>query len=129
MYPVVLGETGVHQVCQWVLTFSFMHLYVLCGDVAPGGAWVGGRGRSSTGEAKIRNVWKLEWRNLVQRNLAPILKCHCRVWYKLPACGTRTMAMVISYGPLVGCCYFLQLLAGCLDGPYPLEAVGACQER
>ena len=35
------------------------------------------------------------------------------------------MVVVISYGPLVGCCYFLPLLDGCLDrGSYFVEAVG-----
>ena len=34
------------------------------------------------------------------------------------------MVVVLSYGPLVGCCYFLQLLSGCLDGcSYFLQAV------
>ena len=41
------------------------------------------------------------------------------------------MMVVICHRPLVGCCYFLQPLDGCLDGySYFLEAVGhnGCQE-
>jgi hypothetical protein len=34
------------------------------------------------------------------------------------------MGVVIPYGPLVGCWYFLQLLNGCVDGcSYFLEAM------
>ena len=44
------------------------------------------------------------------RKLAPILKYHCKIWFKFPDWHKQQhglgRAVAISCGPLVGCCYF-----------------------
>ena len=86
----------------------------------------GGELRAVPGEGEIRKVAKIGMAKFGADKLwhqssvpLPNLVQIPGVWYKNK--HRPRMVVVISYGPLVGCCCFLQLLDGC---SYFLEAFG-----